>query len=158
LVIPALALGFAAYFFFSIADLAWEAKANGVLIGTVLVVLIGIQVARTVAQVARGRADLSLGQLLEPREALPRRVGLVLLTVVFIAAMPWLGLTLSLFLGLAAGLALMGVRKRSHLIWTPFAVAASAYILFIAVLNSDFPHGPVENAVGALSALFQARP
>jgi hypothetical protein len=30
LVIPALALGFAIYFFFSIADLVWEAKANGV--------------------------------------------------------------------------------------------------------------------------------
>ena len=39
LVIPALALGFAAYFFVSIADLAWEAKANGVVIGGVLVVL-----------------------------------------------------------------------------------------------------------------------
>jgi hypothetical protein len=158
LVIPGLALGFAAYFFFSIADLAWEAKANGVLIGTVLVLLVAIQLARTAVQVAKKKADLSLAPLLEPRDALPRRIGLVLLTVVFIAAMPWLGLTLSLFLGLAAGLALMGVRKRSHLIWTPFAVAASAYILFIAVLNSDFPHGPVENAVAALTSLFQARP
>ena len=39
-VIPALAAAFAAYFFVDIADLAWEAKANGVLIGTILVVLI----------------------------------------------------------------------------------------------------------------------
>jgi len=70
--------------------------------------------------------------------------------------MPWLGLTLSLFLGLGAGLYLMGLRKRSHLIWTPFAVAASAYILFIAVLSSDFPHGPVENAVETLAGLFRA--
>jgi len=158
LVIPALALGFAIYFFFSIADLAWEAKANGVLIGTVLVLLVAIQLARTAVQVAKKKADLSLAPLLEPRDALPRRVGLVLLTVVFIAAMPWLGLTLSLFLGLAAGLYLMGLRKRSHLIWTPFAVAASAYVLFIAVLNSDFPHGPVENGIAALTALIQARP
>ncbi len=36
LVIPALALSFAAYFFVSIADLAWEAKANGVVIGGIL--------------------------------------------------------------------------------------------------------------------------
>jgi hypothetical protein len=158
LVIPGLALGFAAYFFFSIADLAWEAKANGILIGTVLVLLIAIQLVRTAVRIAKKEADLSLAPLIEPRDALPRRVGLVLLTVVFIAAMPWLGLTLSLLLGLAAGLYLMGVRKRSHLIWTPLAIAASAYILFIAVLNSDFPHGPVENAAGALSALFQARP
>lgn len=156
LVIPALALGFAAYFFFSIADLAWEAKANGVLIGTVLVFLIAIQLVRTAVRIAKEKADLSLAPLLEPRDALPRRVGLVLLTVVFIAALPWLGLTLSLFLGLAAGLYIMGVRKRSHLIWTSFAVAASAYILFIAVLNSDFPHGPIENAIKTLAALFQA--
>ena len=56
LVIPALALGFAAYFFYSIADLAWEAKANGVVIGGVLVTLIAIQVVRTALEVARGKA------------------------------------------------------------------------------------------------------
>jgi hypothetical protein len=158
LVIPALALAFAAYFFFSIAGLAWEAKANGVLIGTVLVLLVAVQLGRTVLQLARKRADLSLAPLLEPRDALPRRIGLALLTVVFIAAIQWLGLTLSLFLGLAAGLCLMGVRKPAQLFWVPFAVAACAYVLFIAVLNSDFPHGPVENALAAVAVLFQARP
>jgi hypothetical protein len=150
LVIPALALGFAVYFFISIADLAWEAKANGVLIGSVLVLLIAIQVARSVGQIARKKADLSLAPLLEPRDALGKRIGLVLLTVAFIAAMPWLGLTLSLFLGMAAGLYLMGVRNRSHLVWIPLAVAACAYLLFIAALNSDFPHGPVENLLALL--------
>jgi cell division protein FtsW (lipid II flippase) len=117
-----------------------------------------MQIARIAVQVAKKNADLSLAPLLEPREALGKRIGLVLLTVAFIAAMPWLGLTLALFLGLAAGLYLMGVRKRSHLIWVPFAVAACAYLLFIAALNSDFPHGPVENAIAALSSVFQARP
>ena len=58
--------------------------------------------------------------------------------------MPWLGLTLSLFLGLAAGLYLMGVRRRWQLVLVPAAVAASAYLLFIAALNTDFPHGPIE--------------
>jgi hypothetical protein len=156
LVIPAFALAFAGYFFFSIADLAWEAKANGVLIGTVLVVLIAIQIARTAARVGKGEADLSLAPLLEPREALARRAGLVLLTVVFIAALPWLGLSLSLFLGLGAALYLMGVRRWLPLACVPLAVAASAYLLFIAALNSDFPHGPVEDALAALAGLFQA--
>ena len=158
LVIPGLALAFAAYFFFSIADLAWEAKANGVLIGTVLVLLIVVQVARTVAEIAKGRGDLRLNPLLEPREALGKRLGLVALTVAFIVVIPWLGLTLTLFLGLAAALYLMGVRKPAQLFWISFAVSASAYLLFIAALNSDFPHGPVENAIDALVALFQAGP
>ena len=153
-IIPALALCFAGYFFFSIADLAWEAKANGVLIGTVLVVLIGIQVVRAGIELAAGRGDLRLDPLIAPRDALGKRLGMVLLTVVFIAAMPWLGLSLSLFLGLAAGLYLMGVRRRSPLFWVPFSIAASAYLLFIALLNTDLPHGPVENAVAALAALF----
>jgi hypothetical protein len=144
LVIPALALGFAAYFFVSIADLAWEAKANGMLIGGVLVVLIAIQAGRAAVQLARQRADFGFGPLLEPREALGKRIALVLLTVVFIVTLPWLGLSLGLFLGLAVALYVMGVRNRVALVLVPFAVAAAAYLLFVAALNTDIPHGPIE--------------
>jgi hypothetical protein len=153
LVIPALALGFATYFFVSIADLAWEAKANGVLIGGVLVALIAIQLARVGVLVARGQANLGFDPLWAPREVLPKRLGLVLLTVAFIATIRWLGLTLALALALAAALYLMGVRKRSHLVLVPLAVAAAAYGLFIAALDSDLPRGPVERL---LALLFQA--
>lgn len=144
LVIPVLALGFAIYFFVSIADLAWEAKANGVLIGGVLVILIAIQAVRTVLQLARGRATLGFAPLLEPREVLGKRIALVLLTVGFIVTLPWLGLSLGLFLGLAAALYVMGVRNRVALVLVPFAVATAAYLLFVAALNTDIPHGPIE--------------
>ena len=87
LIIPALALGFAAYFFVSIADLAWEAKANGVVIGSVLVVLVLIQLARIGVRILRGRANLSLAPVLEPRDALPKRLGLIAVTVAFIATL-----------------------------------------------------------------------
>jgi hypothetical protein len=70
LVIPALALGFAAYFFVSIADLAWEAKANGVIIGSVLVLLIAIQLVRVVSELMRREGSLGLESLWQPREAL----------------------------------------------------------------------------------------
>jgi hypothetical protein len=153
LVIPALAGAFAIYFFVSIADLAWEAKANGVLIGTILVALIGIQLVRVGVRLARGTASLGLDPLWAPLEALPKRVGLVLLTVAFIATIRWLGLTLGLFLALAAALYLMGVRKPSHLVLVPLAVAGAAYGLFIAALDSDLPRGPVEHL---LALLFRA--
>jgi hypothetical protein len=156
LIIPALALCFAGYFFFSIADLAWEAKANGVLIGAVLVLLIAIQAGRSAVEWVQGRGNLGFGPLFGSRDVLVMRAGMVLLTVAFIVGMPWLGLTLSLVLGMAAGLYLTGVRKRSHLLWVSVTVAASAYLLFIAALNSDFPHGPVENALAALAAWFRA--
>lgn len=152
LVIPLLALAFAAYFFWSIAGLAWEAKANGVLIGTVLVGLVAIQLARMGRELARGAGDLRLDPLWLPRDALVKRVGMVLLTVAFIAALDWLGLTLSLFLAMAVALRLMGVRKPATILWVSCAVAGAAYLLFVAILDSAFPHGPIEQLLARLFA------
>ena len=143
LVIPALALAFAAYFFFSIADLAWEAKANGVVIGGVLVALIAIQLVRVGLQLARRSASASLEALWEPRDALGKRVGMVLVTVIFIATLKWLGLTLGLLLALFAALWIMGARGKA-LVILPLAVAAAAYLLFVVLLQTDIPHGPIE--------------
>jgi hypothetical protein len=143
LVIPALALGFAAYFFVSISDLAWEAKANGMVIGGVLVLLVAIQAVRTGIEIARGQADFGFGPLFEPRDALGKRIGMVLITVAFIFTLKWLGLTLGLLLSLYAALWLMGARGKALAILPP-AVAALAYLLFVALLNTDIPHGPIE--------------
>jgi hypothetical protein len=150
LVIPLLGLAFAAYFFFSTTELVWEAKANGVVIGAVLVLLIAAQVGRIALSVRRGEGDLGFAPLLEPRELLWKRVGLVTLTAVFIAGLPWLGLTLSLWLGMLGALYLIGVRSRAVLLWLPLGTAAAIYALFIAVLDAGFPHGPVEALLGVL--------
>lgn len=144
-VIPALALAFAVYFFVDIADLAWEAKANGVLIGVILVLLVAAQLVRSALRIARGEGSLDASPLWEPREATGQRLGLVVLTVLFIATLRWLGLTLGLYLAMLAALWLMGVRSRAVLVWLPLGVAAFAYGVFIALLQSDFPHGLVEN-------------
>ena len=144
LIIPALALGFAIYFFWSIADLAWEAKANGVVIGIALIALVVIQVARIGIAVAKGRGDLGTGTLWQPRDVLLKRVGMVVVTIAFILLLQVLGLTLSLFLSMAAALWLMGVRRIPVLLGISFGVAAAAYLLFIAVLDAGFPHGVIE--------------
>jgi hypothetical protein len=144
LVIPALAVGFAAYFFWSIAELAWEAKANGVIIGTALVVLVLIQVLRIAVRVAKGEGSLDTAPLWQPADVLGKRIGMVLVTIAFIAALQMLGLTLSLLLAMAAALLIMGVRKPLTVLWISAAVATAAYILFIAVLDSAFPHGLIE--------------
>jgi hypothetical protein len=144
LVIPALALGFAAYFFWSIADLAWEAKANGVVIGVLLVALVVIQIVRTAVRVVKGEGDLRADPLWQPRDILAKRIGLVIVTVAFILLLQVLGLTLSLFAAMAAALLIMGVRKPATVLAVSFGVAAAAYLLFIAMLNAGFPHGPIE--------------
>jgi hypothetical protein len=143
-VIPALALAFAVYFFVDIAELAWEAKANGVLIGTILVVLIAIQGVRLGLQLAGGEGRLGFESLLGPREALPARLALVGITIAFVVAVQWLGLTLTLFLAMAAALRAMGLKSWKKNLLISFIVAALAWGLFIALLESDMPHGPVE--------------
>ena len=144
LVIPGLALAFAAYFLFSIADLAWEAKANGVLIGAILLALVAVQLVRIGLALARGQGSLRADPLVLPRDVLLRRIGLVAVTVAFIATINWLGVTLGLLIAMLAALWVSGVRNRAALVWIPLAVAASVYLLFIAVLQSELPHGPVE--------------
>lgn len=144
LVIPALALAFALYFFWSIADLAWEAKANGVVIGAALIVLVVVQVARIALAVAQGRADLRTDTLWQPRDVLVKRLGMVAITVAFILLLQVLGLTLALFVSMAAALWVMGVRRPGVLLGIAFGVAAAAYLLFIAVLDAGFPHGVIE--------------
>ena len=150
LVIPLLALAFAIYFFVSIDDLVWEAKANGIIIGTLLVGLIAVQLARIGVAVARGRANLGVGPLWRPRDALGKRVGMVMVSIAFIATLQWLGLTLGLLFGMLASLWVMGVRRPKLLVGISVTVAAFAYVLFIATLDSAFPHGPLENLVAAL--------
>ena len=143
LVIPALALGFAVYFFVSIADLAWEAKANGVVIGGVLVALIAVQLVRTVIELVRKRGTLSFEPLWAPRDALVKRVGMVAITVLFIATLKWLGLTLGLLAALGGALWIMGARGKA-LVILPLAVSTAAYLLFVVLLKSNIPHGPIE--------------
>jgi hypothetical protein len=150
LVVPLLALAFAAYFLVSIRDLGWEAKANGVIIGTVLVALVLAQLVRIALAVARGRGTLSTAPLWAPRPALPMRLGMVAVTIGFIATLEWLGLTLGLLVWMAVALRVMGVRKPVRIAAIAIAVATSAYLLFILTLDSRFPHGPVERAVAAL--------
>lgn len=150
LVIPVLALAFAAYFFVSIVDLSWEAKANGMIIGTLLVILVVAQLARIGLAVAKGRASLGTEVLWLPREALGKRIAMVVVTILFIATIKWAGLTLGLFLGMAAALWAMGVRSWKVNLAISSVTAAAAYGLFIAALNSNFPHGPIERLLAGL--------
>ena len=148
LVIPALALAFAIYFFVSTGDLIWEAKANGVIIGGALVILIVFQVGRIALRVMKGEGGLGFAPLWQPREVVWKRIGLVVTTALFIALMPWLGLTLALWLGLLAQLWLIDVRRWKILFWLPTVTAAAVYLLFIFVLDAGFPHGPIEMLLG----------
>lgn len=144
LVIPVLALGFAAYFLVSTANLEWEAKANGVIIGWALVLLIAVQLVRNALALARGGASWSFAPLLQPAEALRKRIGMLAITIAFVATVPWLGLGLGLFIALAAAFTVMGVKGRKHVVLVSFAIAAVCTLIFTVALDSSLPRGPVE--------------
>jgi hypothetical protein len=147
LVIPLLAGGFTIYFLYSVSALEWEAKANGVIIGTILLVLIAVQVMRSILAVVRGRADVGFGPLLSPPDAIPKRLGMLAVTIVFVASLPWLGLAIGLFAALIAGMLVMGVRGWKRVLLVAFAVSLAATLLFTVALDAGLPKGPVEKLI-----------
>lgn len=144
LILPLLALAFALYFFWSIRGLVWEAKANGVVVGTTLVVLCVLQLVRTVAALRARQAALDFGPLLWPWPVQLRRLAIVALTAGFVATVDRLGTLGGLFLLTAGSMAVLGVRKCRWLIGLPLAICAFVYIMFVIFLRAPIPEGPVE--------------
>jgi len=147
LVIPVLAAAFTVYFLSTIAGLEWEAKANGLFVGGVLLLLVAVQLARSAIGIARGRGALTFAPLLEPRDALGKRLAMMAITIVFVCVVPWLGLGLGLFMALAAAFAVMGVQGWRRILLVAFLAAAVSTVLFNVVLDTGLPKGPVENLI-----------
>ena len=145
LLIPLLALGFTVYFLSTTNAMEWEAKANGVIVGWILIALVGVQLVRSAIDLARGRATLSFAPLIRPADAMGKRIGMMLVTIALVAGVPWAGVGLGLFLSLAAGFAVMGVRPLRRILIVSFCVALACSLLFTVALDSGLPHGPVEN-------------
>jgi len=150
LVIPALAVAFALYFFDSVWDLAWEARATGIVVGTALLALIAMLVVRVARRLATGRATLSFGHLIGPWPHGRQRIGIVVLCALFIALVPWLGLTLGLFVLTSALMFLLGAGSWRAIIIASGSVSGAAYLLFVAFLNTRMPHGPIEKLLATL--------
>jgi hypothetical protein len=150
LIIPVLAAGLTIYFLVSTRSMAWEARANGTVIGVGLLAMIALHLGRLVLGFRRGEARLGFGDLLERSPVQAQRVGLLLILVVFIALVPWLGTTLGVFLSLLALMLTLGVRSWRRLLLISLAVATTVYLLFMLLLQSRLPSGPVEEALGRL--------
>lgn len=153
LVIPLLALAFAGYFFWSIRGLAWEAKANGVVVGVLLVLLVLLQLARIGWQLIQGRATLDAGPLLRPLSIQLRRLAIVVLAALFVASLDWIGTLAGLFLLTGGSMAILGVRDWRWLVGLPLALCGLVYGMFFLLLRTALPQGPVE---GLLATLFGA--
>lgn len=149
LIIPVLAVGFTAYYFWTVQELAWEAKANGIIIGTILVGLVAILLLRVGVQIARGGASLRVSLGGDP--ATDRmRMAMIGLVAAFLLALPILGTTIALALMLLAGMWLLGGRHWPTLIGVSIMTPLLVWATLIYGLGTRFPAGPFERAMAVL--------
>ena len=149
LIIPLMAVGFTAYYFWTVQELAWEAKANGIIIGAILVGLVAILLLRLGIQLARGAASLRISLGGDP--ATDRmRMAMIGLVAAFLLALPMLGTTISLTLMLFAGMRLLGGRHWPSLIGVSVLTPLLVWATLIYGLGTRFPAGPFERAMAVL--------
>ncbi len=150
LVLPILALLFAFYYLYTIKDLTWEAQINGLLIGTVLILLVLVFLIKTGIEVIRHQSTLRFSELFAKGRVQAGRIGLFGLAVLYVVIIPYTGYTLTTFLFLFAAMFALGVRSPLKLIGVSLVLSLTGYYLFIALLDTRFPPGPVEKLLALL--------
>jgi hypothetical protein len=143
-IVPVLACGLAAYYLATTTDLVWEARAAGVAVGVPLIIMCVLHMARMLFRIARGRASFSGGDAFTDTLFNRQRLALLVLVALFIAALPWTGTTLGLFLLLIASMWVLDVRSIKQLLGIAITTCAVVYVLLMHLLNSRLPQGPVE--------------
>jgi hypothetical protein len=152
LIIPALAVLFTAYYFVTVRELDWEAKANGIVIGAILLLLVALLLVRIVLAVARGRASLALGfgGLTHPNRT---RLALLAISALFLAALPWLGTSIALALMLFASMWVLGARHWPSLVGVALVLPLFVWASLMVGIGTRLPQGPFEQAMHALTGL-----
>ncbi len=146
LVIPVAALLFTIYYFVTIIDVPWTAQVSALFVGTILIVLIGVFVVKTVKAVRAGEADFGMQALVEPVSFIPKRLVLFAITFGFILFVEHLGFTITAFLFLCSAMLVLGNGRKKVLIVSLSAIVSLAgWALFIWAFETRFPAGPFEN-------------
>ena len=143
-IIPVMACILAGYYLATTTDLVWEARAAGVAVGVPLIAMCVYHMGRTVYRIIRGDGSFSFGEIFADTLFNRQRLGLLILTTLFIIALPWTGTTLGLFLVLVASMRLLGVTSIRQLVLVAATTAATVYVLLMYLVSSRLPQGPVE--------------
>jgi hypothetical protein len=151
LIIPIAALAFTLYYFSTILRSPWEAQVAAFFVGAVLIGLILAFVARTIARLRAGVADLRLGDLMGSGSLAVRRLALFGLTIGYLVVIPYLGFTITTFVFLAGGMLLLGANRHpGRTIAIAGAIALAGYLLFVVAFETRFPRGPFERLMAGL--------
>lgn len=146
LIIPVAAFVFTLYYIWSILESPWEAQAAAFLVGSILIALILVFLARTLWQWRAGEVSFAFaGDFLGTGGLVLRRLGLFALTIGYVVVIEWLGFTLTTFLFLAAAMLLLGANKRPmRTIGIAALIALIGWLVFIVAFDTRFPRGPFE--------------
>lgn len=151
-IIPVLACGLAIYYLATTTDLVWEARAAGVFVGVPLLAMCAFHFARTGYRIAQGKGTLGTGDLFANTPFNRQRLALAVLIALFVAAIPFIGTSLGLFLVLVASMWVLGVRRVRTLVLVAGVTSATVYLLLIQLVSSRLPQGPVEWLIGWIAA------
>ncbi len=143
-IIPVLGCILAGYYLATTTDLVWEARAAGVAVGVPLILMCVYHMGRTIYRIIQGNGSFGFGEIFADTLFNRQRLGLLILTALFIIALPWTGTTLGLFLVLIASMRLLGVTSIRQLITIAATAAAAVYVLLMYLVSSRLPQGPVE--------------
>ena len=148
-IIPALALGFTAYYLSTITEVPWISQASAVVVSGLLSLAILAFVVRSAWRLKRGEEVIRLRESMHgllgyiPTSA--RRVALLALAVGYVWSIDSLGFTLTTFLFLFAAIVLLssvGNWKRALIV--SLTSSAIGYIVFLHLFKTRFPTVPIE--------------
>lgn len=147
-IIPLMGCGLAGYYLATTTDLVWEARAAGVAVGVPLIAMAVLHMGRMIYRIVQGSGSFGTGEMFANTLFNRQRLALGILIAIFIAALPWTGTTLGLFLVLIACMWTLGVTSIRQLVTIAAATAAAVYVLLIYLVNSRLPQGPIEWLIG----------
>ena len=151
LIIPIAAILFTIYYFYTIIDAPWTAQVAAFIVGSILILLVVLFGLKSVKIIRTGQGALDFDDLITPRSFVPKRLGLLSLTIVYIFIVPSLGFTITTFLFLAMATLLLSEGKNMSLILSLSAgLSLGGYLLFIVAFKTRFPAGPFETLMKAL--------
>jgi hypothetical protein len=151
LIIPVLSVAFAIYYLSTVWSLPFQAKVVGIACSGAIGVLTILLIIRFAGEVARGEKGMDFRGFFSTRAYEVKRWGVLAATILFIALMPVLGFTVTLFAYILTVVLLIAgmVRLKAALI-TATSLTAIAFVVFILLTNTRFPLTAVDTFLRGL--------
>ena len=154
-IIPALALGFTAYYLTTITEVPWISQASAAVVSGLLIMAIMAFIVRSVWRIRQGRETIrlreSLHGLLGYMPTSARRIGLLALAIGYVWLIESLGFTLTTFVFLFIAIVLLSsLANWKRALIVALSSSAIGYVVFLYLFKTRFPTGLIEHWLAGL--------